>query len=46
MDAETMHCKFVSVLSPEEKELSPWGMISVPDIVNRNESNWTPTKWT
>ena len=37
--------KLVKTLSPEQKLLSPWGMISIPDIVERIERNWTPLEW-
>jgi len=46
VDSETMHRRLVTSLSNEEAMLSPWGMISVPDIADRIESNWTPMEWT
>lgn len=45
VDTETWHRRLVKELSPEEQMLSPWGMISIPDIVERIESNWTPLEW-
>jgi len=45
VDSETLQHRLVAKLSPEEKKLSPWGMFSIPDIVERIESNWTPLEW-
>jgi len=45
VDSETLHRRLVAKLSPEEKKLSPWGMFSIPDIVERIENNWTPLDW-
>ena len=45
VDSITMQRKLVSHLSHEESLLSPWGMISIPDIVERIENNWTPIEW-
>jgi hypothetical protein len=46
IDSETYNRKLVRELSLEERALSPWGMISIPDIAERIENNWTPLKWT
>ena len=45
VDSETWHRKLVTTLSPDDIKLSPWGMISIPDIVERIENNWTPSEW-
>lgn len=45
VDAETMQRRLVTHLSQCEAMLSPWGMISIPDIVERIEDNWTPSEW-
>lgn len=45
VDSETLYRDLVSTLSQEQKLLSPWGMISFPDIVERIENNWTPCEW-
>ena len=45
VDSETLHHRLVEKLSEEEKKLSPWGMTSIPDIVEHIENNWTPLDW-
>jgi len=45
VEEATWKRRFVQELSSEESLLSSWGMISVPDIVERIENNWTPKEW-
>lgn len=45
VDSETLQRKLVKTLSYEERKLSEWGVISVPDLVERIESGWTPETW-
>ena len=45
VDGETWNRELVYKLSPEQRTLSPWGTISIPDIAERIENNWTPSEW-
>ena len=45
VDRDTLQRKLVLDLSDEEKKLSPWGTISIPDLVERLENDWTPEGW-
>jgi len=45
VDSVTLKRESVKTLSPEQKKLSEWDFISIPDLVEKIESNWTPEKW-
>ena len=45
VDLKTFNRKFVTTLSDEEVHFSPSYMMSVPDIIERIENNWTPLEW-
>jgi hypothetical protein len=45
IERETCMRKSVDVLTEEQKELSPNACISIPDIIERIETNWTPRNW-
>ena len=46
VDRFTLNRRLVENLSTEEQSLSGWGSISIPDLVERIENNWTPMEWT
>ena len=45
VDSETLQIRSVKNLSPEEKKLSEWDIISIPDLVEKIETGWTPENW-
>ena len=45
VDSKTLKRKFVDKLSEDDLKHSPWGMISIPDIVERIETNWDINEW-
>lgn len=45
VDSETLQRKLVQDLTKEEQELSPWGIFSIPDLVERIEESWVPANW-
>ncbi len=45
VDSETLKLRLVKNLSKAEQKLSEWGIISIPDLVEKIESSWTPEKW-
>lgn len=45
VDSETLQRKLVKKLSPEERQLSEWGIISIPDLIEKIETGWTPEIW-
>lgn len=40
VDSETWKREVVTELTEEQKQLSPWDIISFPDLVERLENNW------
>jgi hypothetical protein len=45
VDSETLQRRLVKKLSSEEKSLSQWDIISIPDVVEKIETGWTPEIW-
>lgn len=45
IDTETWQRQLVKVLTPEQKQLSPWGVWNDTLLVERITSEWTPEQW-
>lgn len=45
VDSETLQRSFVKELSLEDRELSEWDIISIPDLAEKIETGWTPKNW-
>lgn len=45
IDSENFQRRLVKELSLEEKSLSEWDIVSIPDLVEKIETGWTPENW-
>lgn len=45
IDSETLKIRSVKELSIAERKLSEWDIISLPDLVEKIETGWTPEDW-
>jgi len=45
VDAVTLQRRAVKELSAEEKKLSEWGIVTIPDLVEKIETGWIPEVW-
>jgi hypothetical protein len=45
VNTETLHRAFVKELSPEQKKLSPWGIVNDTLLIERLVNNWNLDDW-